>query len=208
MKKQLKGFTLIELIIVVAILAVLVSILVVALNPGEQLARARDAKRVADLDGIKSAINLYTSTATGTVNLSGDSPANNRCFSNSAPTLFVNTGGAVATSTGLPTTVTSTAQTVATSTATAAIGWLPVLLGQTPGGAPLSVLPLDPTNGTGANTSFFYAYGCKGSSAYELTARLESAYYKTDLNLIGTDGGNSTSTYETGTDLTIIPNGQ
>ena len=37
-----RGFTLIELIITISILAILVTILVVAINPAEQLARSRD----------------------------------------------------------------------------------------------------------------------------------------------------------------------
>jgi hypothetical protein len=46
-----------------------------------------------------------------------------------------------------------------------------------------------------------------GARNYELTARLESSYFQNDLDLDGTDGGNSTSTYEVGTKLDIIPSG-
>lgn len=210
--KRARGFTLIELILTISILAVLISILVVALNPAEQLARARDAKRVADLDALKTGMNLYLAQATGTVNLSGTTTVNGNCIDNTS-TYFTNTGAA--TSTGwVPagfTAATSTAQTVATTSQSLAnaiaTGWMPALLGQTPGGAPIAVLPLDPTNGTGNSTSSYYAYACDASAkTFEFTARLESTYFKTDLNLIGTDGGNSTSTYEVGSDPSLIAN--
>jgi hypothetical protein len=84
---------------------------------------------------------------------------------------------------------------------------MPALIGQTPGGTPLAQLPLDPTTGVSAASSTYYGYGCRSSNnTFELTARLESTYFLSDLNVIGTDGGNSTSTYEIGTDLTIVPN--
>ena len=205
-KNQNGGFTLIELIITVAIIAILVATLAVALNPAEQLARSRDSKRVADLDSMKTALNLYLATATTTVNLSGDTAGNegNKCVGGAGTiTKWVNTTGAVATTSPYVALSATTTQTVGTA------GWIPARLDLTPGGSPITSLPLDPTNGTGNSTSFFYAYACRKSPiTYELTARLESTYFKSDLNLIGTDGGNSTSTYEVGTDLTILPSGE
>jgi prepilin-type N-terminal cleavage/methylation domain-containing protein len=206
---QTKGFTLIELIITISILAVLVAILVVALNPAEQLARARDTKRVADLDALRTALNLYLAQATGTPNLSGDTTANNRCIGGAGTvSFFMNTASATGTiPSGFTAIVTSTGQSVATSTASASFHWLPALVGATPGGSPLANLPLDPTNGTGVSTSSFYGYGCRSSNkTFEITARLESSYFQTDLDLDGTDGGNSSSTFEVGTDLSIVPN--
>lgn len=206
------GFTLIELIITISILAVLVAIVVVALNPAEQLARARDTKRVADLDGIRTALNLYAATATGTINLTGDTAtANDYCVNGSGSggkRYYINSVPGTFTSPGSFTTVTSTGQSVPSATVVASTTtWLPALLGQTPGGSPLAVLPLDPTNGSGTGSTYFYAYACeKNNKTYELTARLESTYFSTALNLPGTDGGNSSSTYEVGTDLTLIPN--
>src|SRR3989344_4807888 len=41
-----KGFTLIELLIVIAVLGVLASVVLVAINPAEQLRRGRDASRL------------------------------------------------------------------------------------------------------------------------------------------------------------------
>ncbi len=195
-----KGFTLLELIITVTILAVLIGIVVVAINPAEQLARARDAKRVADLDSVKSAINLYTATATSTISL--DDNSNTLCVNGSGTdTWWVNTGAAVLAPPAGFATVSSTVQTVG------ATGWFPARMDQSAGGSPLSNLPLDPSNGIGAGTSYYYSYACDtNDKTFELTARLESNYFTVTVNTPGTDGGNSSSTYEVGTKLTIIPN--
>ncbi|HRY62547.1 MAG TPA: type II secretion system protein [Candidatus Paceibacterota bacterium] len=58
MKK--KGFTLIELLVVIAIIGILSSVVVVSLNSAR--AKARDAKRVADLEAVKAALSLYFDT--------------------------------------------------------------------------------------------------------------------------------------------------
>lgn len=195
-----RGFTLIELIITVAILAILVSIVVVALNPAEQLQRARDARRIADLDAIKTSLNLYLAQATGTINMSGDSTPNNRCVGGAGTdTTFANSAGATDVQ-GLVAIATSTGQSVATSApVTVGVSWMPALIGVTPGGSPLSNLPVDPTN----SATRYYSYTCGPNNAYELNARLESSYYSTETDLDGTDGGNN-AIYEVGTNLSLM----
>jgi prepilin-type N-terminal cleavage/methylation domain-containing protein len=44
-----KSFTLIELLIVLAIIAILATILILTINPGGIFSRARDTKRISDL---------------------------------------------------------------------------------------------------------------------------------------------------------------
>ena len=171
----------------------------------------RDAKRIADLDAIKTSLNLYMAQATGTPNLSGDAGGseNAKCLNGSGTDNFwVNTTGAITAPTGgtpawsSATTSNSITQTVGSS------GWIPARLDQTPGGSPLANLPLDPTNGTGNSTLYYYGYACETpAKTIEITARLESTYFLTDLNMDGTDGGDSAATYEVGSDLTILPNG-
>jgi len=51
------GFTLIEMLIVVAIIGILASIVVVGLNTSRK--QARDTRRLADLRGIQTALELY-----------------------------------------------------------------------------------------------------------------------------------------------------
>ena len=55
-----KGFTLIEVLLVIAILAILAAIVIIAVNPGKQLATARDGVRLADVNTILNAIHQYS----------------------------------------------------------------------------------------------------------------------------------------------------
>jgi prepilin-type N-terminal cleavage/methylation domain-containing protein len=54
--KQHKGFTLIEILIVIGLIAVLAGVLVVALNPARQFAQARNAQRYNNIDTIMGAV--------------------------------------------------------------------------------------------------------------------------------------------------------
>lgn len=53
-----KGFTLVELLIVVAIIGILAGVVLIAINPGETLKKSRDATRLSDLDSVARALNL------------------------------------------------------------------------------------------------------------------------------------------------------
>ncbi|MBU1037027.1 prepilin-type N-terminal cleavage/methylation domain-containing protein [Patescibacteria group bacterium] len=55
--KNNNGFTLIELVVVVALLALFITLFIVPLN--EILAKTRDTKRLSDLDRLKTALILY-----------------------------------------------------------------------------------------------------------------------------------------------------
>ncbi len=57
MKKLIKGFTLVEVLIVISIIGLLASIILVGL--GGFRAKGRDTRRIADLRGVQAALELY-----------------------------------------------------------------------------------------------------------------------------------------------------
>lgn len=62
-----KGFTLIELLVVIGILAILFSIVLIAINPSRQFNQANDTKRRSDTLQILNAIHQYAAENSGNV---------------------------------------------------------------------------------------------------------------------------------------------
>jgi len=105
-----KGFTLIELLIVIAILGVLAVVVLVAINPAQQLARTRDAGRISSVAQLGHALEAYGSThsgayplvagwVTGSTNVlvsTGEISVLPALVPNSLTSLCAGTGGAVA----------------------------------------------------------------------------------------------------------------
>jgi len=181
-----KGFTLIELLIVIAILAVLSVVVILTLNPAELLRQARDSTRLSDMSTYKSAIALYladvNSPFIGTSTL---------CYAHGSSTMSGCTfQGRFAAGT----------ITLVSSVAVNGTGWMPINFTAISAGAPMSVEPIDPANGT----TYFYAYRPSGTT-YKITVDMESTKYKQggSNDVESTDGGNSSSTYEVGTDLSL-----
>ena len=54
-----KGFTLVELLVVIAVIAVLAAITVVAINPAKKLAQSRDAARKSSMQQLVTALSTY-----------------------------------------------------------------------------------------------------------------------------------------------------
>ena len=78
MQKRLlrEGFTLVELLLAIAIMGVLAAIVVTAINPGKQIGDARDTQRRSDVNAIANSIWQYA------IDHDGDLPcdANNNCL--------------------------------------------------------------------------------------------------------------------------------
>ncbi len=53
------GFTLIEILIVIGIIAILAAIVLVAVNPAEQFKKANDAQRASNVNAILNAVGQY-----------------------------------------------------------------------------------------------------------------------------------------------------
>jgi type IV pilus assembly protein PilA len=66
MKKK-KGFTLIEILIVIGIIAVLAGIVIVAINPAKQFAQARNTERQSHVETILNAIGQRMADNLGTI---------------------------------------------------------------------------------------------------------------------------------------------
>jgi len=65
--KTQKGFTLIEILIVIGIIAILAAVVIVAINPARQFAQARNAQRSSNVNTILNAINQYMVENNGTL---------------------------------------------------------------------------------------------------------------------------------------------
>ncbi len=64
-KRLQKGFTLIELLVVIGILAVLLAIVLIAINPARQFAQANNTQRRSDVTAILNAIDQYAADNKG-----------------------------------------------------------------------------------------------------------------------------------------------
>jgi len=168
-----KGFTLIELIIVIALIALLATTVILVINPVKIFQEARDSQRMADLGQMNSAMSLMLATSSsqpslGTVGTCYKNKATQNCMTRHTPNL------------------------VASST-------VPVNLGASPA---ISAWPLDPKNDATYFYSYsadvlgqweFVAamesvrYGSAGSAE----------------NVVAVDGGNQAALFEVGTNVNL-----
>ena len=80
-KRGHKGFTLIEILVVIGIIAILAAIVIIAINPARQFAQARNSQRTANVNAILNAVGQYVADNKGVLPpglnaLADDTPAN------------------------------------------------------------------------------------------------------------------------------------
>lgn len=168
------GFTLVELLVVIAIIAVLAAVVVLIINPIELTRRSRDAARLTDLANLQQAINVAVQEATGS------GTAGILCIGTTAPCSGKSNdnGGGAATRKSDGT------------------GWVKVNLGVQSVKVP--TLPVDSIN----DATYNYAYQTNAAGdSWEIDAALESDQQKSKMQ---NDGGNDDNKYEVGSNLTII----
>ena len=186
-----KGFTLIEFLVAVAIVSILASITIIALNPVEKFRQARDSQRIADMVLLANSLEFYVAAAD---NPDMNGPSSSLCqddywaTSNQATVpMFLNTSGALNGAHG---------------TDIDGTGWVPVAFDQLTAGEPITILPIDPAN----NATYHYQYQCNNTAnTFELNARLESTRFSSggSDDLESTDGGDVSDVYERGNEPSL-----
>ncbi|MCC7303858.1 type II secretion system protein [bacterium] len=88
-KATLKGFTLIEILVVVGLIAILAAITIVAINPAKNFADTRNTQRSSDVQQILNAVTQYTSEQGHVLADFGTVP---QCSTTPAPISAVTTG--------------------------------------------------------------------------------------------------------------------
>jgi len=189
-----KGFTLVELLVVIGIVAILATIVVLVINPVEILKESRDSRRLSDLGTLNKALGIVEATISGatfgvdnTIYISLPDTVST-CGSYPSLPLLPNDGAGGPLVDYVYNCVTSAnLRTIGGS------GWVPVNF--QPAGPPFSVLPIDPIND--ATQGLYYTYQ-KGS--FKLSSKLESE--KRLTKNAATDGGLDPTLLEMGSDLT------
>lgn len=62
-----RGFTLLEVLLVVAVIAILAAIVIIAINPGKQLGESRNSQRQADVNTVINALYQYSLDNSGAI---------------------------------------------------------------------------------------------------------------------------------------------
>jgi prepilin-type N-terminal cleavage/methylation domain-containing protein len=181
--KQNKGFTLIELLVVIVIIGIIAGAVLVAINPAQLTAKARDSKRMNDISTVRNGINLALANQEITL----------------VDTLGPNVQPAIAGDAGDP----NAALTSCLGDPCVTVGWVKVVVptGKTGISKYLPALPLDPSSTVIDTESFFYVYESDGS-VFEVKTLFETDDYKPKYAV---DGGNEAGFYEIGTGIVDLP---
>lgn len=174
-QKAARGFTLVELLVVIAIVAILAAVVVLIINPLELTRRGRDAARLSDLSNLQNAINVAVQEAT-------DSGAAILCDGGTYPCTEASypLGGSTRLSDGT--------------------GWVKVNLG---GQKSVSIptLPVDPVN----DTTYHYTYCADDDAwEIDTTLESDQQKTKMTADGGDQNASDTTGKFEVGSNLTLI----
>lgn len=182
MKLNNKGFTLIELVVVIAIIGILGGAVFMSIKPGELLENSRDTTRKSDVRNLSQAISKALANQEITLEAVNNGGSLDTQYSSLSGNSKVDGTGYVKFNTNPASGVTK---------------------------IDLNKLPLDPSNSnviTGAKTSGDTAKHkivyCSNGFDFEINVSLEND----NKNEMVNDGGDNNSALEIGTVLTICPN--
>ena len=188
--RYIKVFTLIELLIVIAIIAVLGSATVLVLNPVELMKQGRDSQRMTDLRTVKESVEHFI--------ISNTQPTlgTNQILYISIPDNNVDCSGV----TGLPALQAGWAYRCVSSANLRKVdgtGWIPLDFRTVSGGSTVASLPIDPQN----DANNFYTYSTLNGNFITYSGILESTKYSQSSAPL--DGGSYPNKFEIGTNLAV-----
>jgi len=201
LRSKVAGFTIIELLTVIGIVAILGTVTTIAINPPELLAQGRDERRIADLEIVNQALGLtlpegasffrgvpktiylslpdlspYPGNCSGYLGLSELAPDWN--YACAHPDIYQKINGD---------------------------GWVPVNFENLSLPPTMASLPIDPN--PDSSEGLYYSYVVDDRGNWELNANMESKRFRYggDYDIESTDGGNTIVLYEVGTTVHLAP---
>ena len=185
-----KSFTLVELMIVIAVLAILTALVVFVLNPSKLIMQFHDSRRTADITNLYKSIQAVVTFDTSGILNKGDISKVYLSLPDSSSTCSTYTDLPVLSSGLVYSCVSSVSYRLSDGT-----GWMPVNL-QTGNINNGSALPIDPVN----NGSYFLSYYTNGYD-FALKANMQTSTNKVAIN----DGDGISSTFVLKTNKVNVP---